>query len=101
MVGFKHRRALCVYLFFFLPDLSESIRDDITKKKKDGLQLTRHNQHQTCIDELYSSDLNDDMKINESEYVVFVEKRSKGAIDVDSYSELPFSLISNFVYGSW
>lgn len=100
MVGFKHRRALCVYLFLFLPDLSESIRDDITKKKKDGLQLTRHNQHQTCIDELYSSDLNDDMKINESEYVVFVEKRSKGAIDVDSYSELPFSLISNFVYGS-
>ena len=104
-----------LYSLLFLPDLVECIRNNgrkvfmgdrdsflqqIIEVEGTGFQLTRHYQHQSCVDDLYASDLNDNLKIDENEYVLFISKRSRGAIDVNKYSELPFSLISNFVYGS-
>lgn len=57
-------------------------------------------EHQDCVDDLYESDRNNDLKVDEEEYVEFISTRSRGAIDVGEYSNLPFPLISNFVYGS-
>lgn len=71
-----------------------------TGNKEAGLRLTKSYQYQSCVDELYASDLNDNLKIGEDEYVVFIAKRSQRAIVVDEYWQLPFPLISNFVYGS-
>mmetsp|Transcript_16221 Transcript_16221/g.16184 ORF Transcript_16221/g.16184 Transcript_16221/m.16184 type:complete len:281 (+) Transcript_16221:100-942(+) len=68
--------------------------------KETGLRLTKSYQYQPCVDDLYASDLNDNLKIGEDEYVVFIANRSHRAIVVDEYWQLPFPLISNFVYGS-
>jgi len=68
--------------------------------KETGLRLTKSYQYQPCVDDLYASDLNNNLKIGEDEYVVFIAKRSHRAIVVDEYWQLPFPLISNFVYGS-
>jgi hypothetical protein len=112
----RQKRMLLSLLFslLLLPDLVECIRNKGKKefmRDRDSFlqriedegtvyQLTRHYHHQSCVDDLYASDLDDNLKIDKNEYVLFISKRSKGAIDVNKYSELPFSLISNFVYGS-
>lgn len=56
-------------------------------------------EYQDCVDDLFESDLNEDMKVTEEEYVEFILIRSRGGI-VGEYRTLPFSLISNFIYGS-
>lgn len=55
---------------------------------------------QDCVDDLYASDLNDDLALSEEEYIFFIAILSDGAISVDRYTDLPLSLISNFVYGA-
>lgn len=69
-------------------------------KQQSGYQLRNTNQYQGCVDDLFASDINGDLKVNEEEYVMFISSRSRGEIDVDSYRSLPFPLISNYVYGS-
>ena len=65
-----------------------------------GFQLRQSSDLQDCVNDLYASDQNGDLKIDEEEYVYFINSQSRGEIDVEDYSELPFSLVSNFVYGS-
>ena len=57
-------------------------------------------RYQQCIDDLKASDTNGDLKVSSDEYVGFISTRSEGAIDVGGYPDLPFSLISNYVYGA-
>lgn len=65
-----------------------------------GYKLRSATKYQACVDDLYASDQDGDLKVVEEEYLTFVSTRSRGAIDLVEYSRLPFSLISNFVYGS-
>ena len=91
-----------------LPTLVECIKRPLKDRKKlsqerqvESFIMSRAFSHyQDCVDDLYASDLNDDLKLTEEEYVVFISKRSHGRIEADGYVELPFSLISTFVYGS-
>lgn len=71
------------------------------ERKVESFILSRaYSQYQDCVDDLYASDLDTDLKLREGEYVEFIATRSRGAIDVGAYVDLPFSLISTFVYGS-
>ena len=111
MMGMIYRQT---YIFLsllssllLLPDLVECIngairdRDKIVNQRQThGYKLRRNHQYQECVDDLYASDISNDLKVGEEEYVVFISKRSQEAIAVDEYVQLPFSLISNFVYGS-
>jgi hypothetical protein len=66
-----------------------------------GLDVGRANaQYQECVDDIYSSDINQDFALTEDEYLLFIAKRSNGAIVAENFSDLPFSLITNFVYGA-
>lgn len=57
-------------------------------------------QWQECVDQMYASDVNGDLQLGEVEYTLFVATRTRGQILVDQYRNLPFSLISCFVYGA-
>jgi hypothetical protein len=66
-----------------------------------GLDVGRANaQYQECVDDIYSSDINQDFELTDDEYLLFIAKRSNGAIVAENFSDLPFSLITNFVYGA-
>ena len=69
-------------------------------RQQSGFQLRNADQYQDCVDDLFASDINGDSKVTEEEYVMFISSRSRGKIDVDTYSSLPFPLISNYIYGS-
>jgi len=69
-------------------------------RQQSGYQLRNTTQYQGCVEDLFASDINGDLKVNEEEYVMFISSRSRGEIDVDTYMSLPFPLISNYVYGS-
>lgn len=55
---------------------------------------------QECVDQLYESDVNGNLELGEVEYTLFIATRTRGQILVDQYRNLPFSLISCFVYGA-
>lgn len=75
-------------------------RNKVMKPRQNSQNaLKMDSQYKNCIDDLIASDLNNNTKVDESEYVNFISIRSRGGI-VGDYSSLPFSLISNFVYGS-
>ena len=86
-----------------------SLRKDITARMRNRLvqpidlgevELRMILEFEECIDELNASDLDGNKKVTEEEYVSFISARSRGAIDVEGYSSLPFPLIANYVYGS-
>ena len=70
------------------------------KEDNPNLDLRMMVQFQACVNDLNASDTDGDNKVSKEEYVQFISTRSRGGIDVDEYSSLPFSLISNYIYGS-
>ena len=83
----------------------EGIFGSLTRSKgfEEPLPLPEYRlslRYQQCIDDLKASDTNGDLKVSSDEYVGFISTRSDGAIDVGEYPDLPFSLISNYVYGA-
>mmetsp|Transcript_6738 Transcript_6738/g.15303 ORF Transcript_6738/g.15303 Transcript_6738/m.15303 type:complete len:434 (+) Transcript_6738:193-1494(+) len=102
------RTLILLISCLLLPTLVECIKGPRKDRKKfaqerqvESYIMSRAFSHyQDCVDDLYASDLNGNLKLTEDEYVVFISKRSHGRIEVDGYVELPFSLISTFVYGS-
>lgn len=70
-------------------------------RRLQGLEVGRQNsQYQECVDNMYASDINGDLSLSEDEYFLFIAKESEGAILVEDLSELPFPLVTNFVYGA-
>ena len=83
----------------------EGIFGSLTRSKgfEEPLPLPEYRlslRYQQCIDDLKASDTDGDLKVSSDEFVGFISTRSKGAIDVGGYPDLPFSLISNYVYGA-
>lgn len=99
---------LLVIGVLLVPDLAECTgrsireRENYTKERRtQSYQLSRmYSEHQDCVDDIYASDINEDLKLSEDEYATFISQRSRGVVDVDAYYQLPFPLISTFVYGS-
>mmetsp|Transcript_3135 Transcript_3135/g.5932 ORF Transcript_3135/g.5932 Transcript_3135/m.5932 type:complete len:571 (-) Transcript_3135:129-1841(-) len=74
---------------------------DHTRDLAESFELARQNaEYQECVDDIYSSDIDGDMNLSEQEYLFFIAKRSNGAILADELADLPFSLITNFVFGA-
>jgi hypothetical protein len=66
-----------------------------------SLDVGRQNAHlQECVDNMYASDTNGDLALSEEEYVLFIARESEGAILVENFPDLPFSLVIHFVYGA-
>mmetsp|Transcript_1124 Transcript_1124/g.2394 ORF Transcript_1124/g.2394 Transcript_1124/m.2394 type:complete len:399 (-) Transcript_1124:198-1394(-) len=105
----RRGRMFLLLVFLLLSDPAECIKrsrherkdHDATERTFESFILSRaYSQYQDCVDDLYRSDTTGDLKLTEDEYVGFISTRSRGAVDADSYVDLPFSLISTFVYGS-
>lgn len=95
-----------ITMFVLCPKQVESIfgvvkeRNNILKGSEHlPYKLRKGNEHQDCVDDLFASDLNADSKLSEEEYAIFIAVRSRGGIE-GKFNTLPFSLISNFIFGS-
>ncbi|KAG7350458.1 hypothetical protein IV203_009818 [Nitzschia inconspicua] len=70
-------------------------------RRLQSLELGRQNaQYQECVDNMYASDFTGDLALSEQEYLLFIAKESQGEILVEDFSELPFPLVTHFIYGA-
>lgn len=103
-MGFRLSNALLVVLsgvFFHSQVTTAQEMAQNRIRRLQGLEVGRLNaQYQECVDNMYASDINGDLSLSEDEYFLFIAKESEGAILVEDLSELPFALVTNFIYGA-